>query len=112
MNATFEFKFTVEHHQVARAAARVEKIDLMPDVQGIVPPVSKCSDVTTIVGNEITRTVKLLYSPEFEQAYPTENDKVRELSNFGYKLLSAQVPYRLPRPRYTVTYWVLNNDCP
>ena len=112
MNASFLFNFTVEHHDVNRAKDRIEKIKLDADVQAIQPPVSVCEDITTVNGTVVTRSVKLLYSAEFEQFYPTENDKIRVLQLFGFELLKTQVPYRLPVPKYTVTFWVLNNDCP
>lgn len=93
MNATIVYEITVEHQNIAQVMSRFEAIDLSDDIEGIRPPVSVCSDITTNEGGGVLkRTVKLLYSAQFEAAYPDYLTKKRAVTGVGRNILNAQLP--------------------
>jgi hypothetical protein len=117
MNARIVFKTQVKHTLVAPVLARFSTIPFAPDFAGwqacYGPPISVCDDSTVEdpPGSGILkRTLKILYSPEFEAAFPTADIKRHQLRQFGLGILSANLPGTVEVDEVASDYEA--NDCP
>jgi hypothetical protein len=117
MNARIVYQI-VDRFNTAVALAKFAAIDLTPDLVGwndatYGPPISICDDATAEDppgSGIIKRTVKILYSPEFEQTFPTWQDKKTHLGSFGLQILRTQLPGHVEIVAAEVDYEA--NDCP
>jgi hypothetical protein len=117
MNARIVF-LNVNKFNTAVALAKFAAIDLTPDLVGwndatYGPLISICEDTTVedpVGSGNIKRTVKILYSPEFEQTFPTWQDKKDNLSHFGIQILRTQLPGDVEIVAAETDYEA--NDCP
>jgi len=108
MNASLTYVVEVLYQDIDKVATVMENIDISPDVEGIQPPISICEDITAINGRFIERTVKYLYSAEFEDAYPTVDLKEAALKGVGKNIIANKLPARVD----VIAAQYELNDCP